>query len=101
MRCAGKETLPGLVLVPVAKAVVHADPERRDGHGIETEGFQTFESLGDFGIGAVLCHCPRGHGFEQIHIAFLVEEATIVGTDAGWPSKSWSRGRGKLYGRTT
>ena len=95
-----KKLCPALFLYLSPKLSFMWTPNGETVTALKPSAFKPSRALGDFGIGAVLCHCPRGHGFEQIHIAFLVEEATIVGTDAGWPSKSWSSSRSKLYGRT-
>ena len=47
----------------IAKAVIHMDTKGRYRDGIKSQGFQTFQSLGNLGIGTVLLHRPGRHGF--------------------------------------
>src|SRR5262245_43019352 len=77
----------------------------RYGDGVKVQGFQTFESLRDLGIGTVLRHRPGGHGFQEIDLACLVNEASVrsayrAGKTAGprldWPAGVFTfRGRGR------
>ncbi|HRI14763.1 MAG TPA: hypothetical protein PLX89_17340 [Verrucomicrobiota bacterium] len=46
---------------------------------IEFQSFQTFQSLRDLGIGTVLRDRPGGHGSQEIDLAGLVDETSVVG----------------------
>ena len=55
------------------------DTKGRYRDGIKSQGFQTFQSLGDLGIGTILRHRPGRHGFQEIDLARLVDKASVGG----------------------
>ena len=55
------------------------DTKGRYCDGIKSQGFQTFQSLRNLGIGTVLRHRPRRHGFQEIDLACLVNKASVGG----------------------
>ena len=75
----GKKAVAGFVPVSIAKAVLHMNAKGRYCDGIESQRLQTFQSLRDLGIGTVLRHRPGRHGFQEIDLAGLVDEASVSG----------------------
>ena len=74
-----KKALDGLVFISIAEAVIHMDTKGRDRDGIKTQGFQTFQSLRNLGLGTILRHHPGRHGFQEIDLAGLVDKASVGG----------------------
>ena len=79
MRFTAKKALAGFVPISIAKAVIHMDTKGRYRDGIKSQGFQTFQSLRNLGIGTVLRHRPGRHGFQEIDLAGLVDKASVGG----------------------